>query len=163
MVTGFYRTILHRSPDAGGLRHYVGRCRLGLGNLRNIRNAIYNSNERKQLCKRKVTEFYQKILHRQPEKKGFDHWNKKCFTEKMSLHSIEDAFYRSPERSNLCKTRISAFYRRHLGREKDKNGFRHWVNQCFARRRSLGDIEKAFLNSKEYSRFLSAFLWSVVY
>ena len=153
-ITGFYNEILHRAPDPLGLNAHVLSCSVGRKSLSFLKNAFFNSKERRNLCTSKITGFYVKVLHRQPDNKGLNHHVGRCTAGHRTLTLIENDFFNSKERMNLCRAKITGFYQKHLGRKPDLPGLANWVNQCSRRKRSLTDIEKAFLNSKEYSKTL---------
>ena len=153
-ITGFYNEILHRAPDPLGLNAHVLSCSVGRKSLSFLKNAFFNSKERRNLCTSKITGFYVKILHRQPDNKGLNHHVGRCTGGHRTLTLIENDFFNSKERMNLCRAKITGFYQKHLGRKPDLPGLANWVSQCSGRKRSLTDIEKAFLNSKEYSKTL---------
>ena len=103
------------------------QCSSGHRSLASIEIDFYNSKERRTLCTRKVTEFYRKVLHRNPDPLGLDHHVFRCTAGKTSLSLIEANFYNSVERRKLCHGKIIGFYHKILHRQSDTPGLNYWV------------------------------------
>lgn len=69
-VTGLYRTLLHRDPDAAGLRHWTGLLAAGVPR-RAIARDFHDSLESRR---DRVTGLYRSVLGRDPDAAGRDHW-----------------------------------------------------------------------------------------
>lgn len=74
-----YQAAFNRAPDAGGLGYWIGEMDKG-ASLASIANGFVLSDEFKLAYgvapsnQALVTQFYQNILHRAPEKAGLDYW-----------------------------------------------------------------------------------------
>ena len=149
-ITGFYSNILHRKPDQRGLNYHVGRCTRGRRSLNLIEGDFYNIKERRDLCTRKVTGFYNNILYRQPDQKDLNFHVGRCTRGHRSLDLMElRDFYNSKERRDLCRRKITGFYNKLLHRAPDPLGLNVHIISCSVGRKSLSLLENAFFNSKE--------------
>ncbi len=74
-----YQAAFNRTPDAGGLGYWIGVMDGG-SSLSTISGGFINSTEFRAAYgsaptnEQLVTRFYQNILHREPEKAGYDFW-----------------------------------------------------------------------------------------
>ena len=69
-VTGLYRTLLHRDPDAAGLRHWSAVLAAGAPR-RVVAGDFHASLESRR---DRVGALYTRVLGRQPDPVGLDHW-----------------------------------------------------------------------------------------
>ena len=81
-ITQYYREILGREPDEGGLAGYVRQAQNGLS-LNIIRDAIMNSVEANN--RRAVSDCYRTHLHREPDAAGLTWYMGEIATERMSV------------------------------------------------------------------------------
>ena len=62
-----------------------------------IKKSFYRSAERRALCTRKITEFYRKLLGREPDRGGLNDKVKRCVGGQQTMSSIALDMQRSPE------------------------------------------------------------------
>lgn len=148
VVTEFYRDTLGREPDPEGLAGWVRAIRGGLP-VTDVAAAFYASPEYyrgygKGAARPWVTDLYRKMLHRQPDAAGLQHW-----VDKVEAGTPRDVvaaqFYASTE---TVRVRIDTLYRHLLGRPADPAGLTSWPPYL----RAHGDISLAagLATSQEY-------------
>ena len=97
-----YRAFLGRTPDAGGLKFWLGRRRSGSWNLTRIADSFATSNEFKtkygSLTNRQfVTRIYTDVLGRTADQAGVDYWTKKLDTKARTRGGVMVGFSESSE------------------------------------------------------------------
>jgi hypothetical protein len=149
IITGYYRNILEREPDAPGLAYWVRKAQNGVSFDR-IRMGFLHSPEFRNLAETRITGFYRDLLERAPDANGLAYWVRQA-QNGVSFGHIRKGFLHSPEFRNLAETKITGFYRTLLEREPDAPGLAYWIR--IARRgASFEAIHQAFLRSPEYIR-----------
>lgn len=148
VVTGFYRDTLGRDPDPAGLAHWVGRIKGGMP-VSEVAAAFYASPEYyrgygKGAARPWVTDLYRKLLLREPDARGLEHWVG-ALADGMPRSTLAAQFYGSSE---TVATRIDTLYAHLLGRRADPVGLRTWPPYV----RAHGDIALAagLASSREY-------------
>lgn len=138
-VAKIYRAALDRDPDPAGRAFWVDRLRRG-DLVNRIASLVYGSGEFYARAGSTpdafVTGLYQRILHRDPDPAGLDHW-----VDLLTTHDrarVAEQFFASRE-SRV--DRITALYDQILGRAPDGPGLAHWVVEL----ETVNDIRLAVL------------------
>jgi len=101
-----------------------------------------------------VTRLYVRILGRQPDKGGFQHWKGLIMSGNMTGAQVAYHFFFCNEflKKNVTNEQyVDILYRALLNREPDRSGRKHWLDHLNAWV-SREDIFTYFANSPEYSR-----------
>lgn len=126
-VTKLYLQALDRAPDAAGLAFWVGELRRGVL-VNRIASQIYGSGEFYALAggtdEGFVTELYDRILHRQPDQAGLEHWLAQI--PRQGRGRVAALFFASGESR---RDRVTRLYQQILGRAPDASGLAYWVEQ----------------------------------
>lgn len=137
-VEGLYRTILGRSPDAGGRAYWLDQLRRGR-TLESVATGFYGSDEYFAAVGGSndafVDSLYRRLLQREPDAGGRQHWLGHMWFG-MGRASVADSFYASLESR---RQRVDALYAEVLGRAPDPGGRAFWVERLPA----LGDVALA--------------------
>lgn len=149
-VAELYRTVLGRSPDAGGRGYWVARIADGV-RLEDVAAGFYASDEYFRRTGNTntgfVTGLYQDILGRSPDGPGRAHWVRLLDRRIIDRSTAAANFYASIESR---RDRVVDLYREILGRSVDSGGLQYWADTLL----STGDVVLAsFLaSSDEYYR-----------
>ena len=104
-VERFYRTILERSPDAGGLNDWTERLKSGIFAGSDVAIGFIFSQEfynRDTSDEEFVTILYRAFFDREPDAGGFAGWMQKL-KDGASRYEVLDGFLYSMEFGNLCR------------------------------------------------------------
>ncbi len=127
VVNGYYRSILGRSVDGGGLRSWVDAYHHGLPPAA-IAVSLYGSDEffseSGSTNRRWVDALYRDIFGRAPDSSGLEHWTSVA-DDGVARPAIANALYQSRESR---QTRVSGLYQDLLGRAPDGAGLASWVD-----------------------------------
>jgi hypothetical protein len=102
MAYRIYQAALNRSPDKFGLGYWMAVLDQGKG-LTTVAEGFVNSNEFKSLYGANpsnavlVTQFYQNVLHREPDKAGYDWWLNELDTGHQTVVQVLIGFSESRE------------------------------------------------------------------
>lgn len=99
-----YQAAYDRKPDAGGLKHWMWVSDMDKFSLAEIADFFMQLPEYKELYLKDdpsnehfVTLLYQHVLHREPEKGGYDHWMWTLTENKLTRAEVMAFFAESPE------------------------------------------------------------------
>lgn len=102
MAYRIYQAALNRSPDKFGLGYWIAVLDQGKG-LNTVAEGFVNSSEFKSLYGNNpsnadlVTQFYQNVLHRAPDKAGYDWWLNELNTGNQTVTQVLSGFSESRE------------------------------------------------------------------
>jgi hypothetical protein len=155
-----YDDILHRDPDAQGMRTYRTRMIDEGWTEAQVREALRNSPEHGQRAVESadkiVRRAYQDVLKRDPDQAGVFTYRNKVLHDGWDEHDVREALKRSPEyREQNAMTRDKAeqivrrAYLSVLGREPD-SGSRGYVDRVLRDHWNEQEIGRELRNSDEY-------------
>jgi hypothetical protein len=156
-----YEDILHREPDAEGLRHYRTEMIDNGWTERDVREALRKSAEHDRVkessADRIVKRAYQDILGRDADYNGLVMYRNRIVDEGWDEYDVREALRKSPEfRQKNAMTRQKAeeivrrAYRSVLGREPDPAGMENYVQGVLRKHWSEADVARDLRNSDEY-------------
>ena len=181
VVTGYYETILNRSPDSGGLGFWSGEATrvAAIADVKEVFFAMsvqfFSSPEyvnRGTSDVQYITDLYHTFFIREPDQAGLDFWVQQLNPGGMDRGAMLNNFLFSPEFSNFMASvfgNTSAarpeanitmdLYRGILGVLPDNGGFNFWFTQLkqancqggSALAAKIAEIGGAFVNSPEYA------------
>jgi virginiamycin B lyase len=133
IVAGFYRDTLGRDPDSGGLAFWTNQIVSGRLTVAQVAAAFYASGEYFDgigggTDATWVSDLYEKILHRDPDRGGLGFWVQQVPVRGRAWVAFN--FYQSPESGS---DRVSGLYERLLHREPDAGGLQFWTGQVLSR------------------------------
>lgn len=146
-VTSFYQNTLGRAPDPTGLADWTSRIRQGVP-VADVAASFYASAEYYNRVggtdRAWVADLYPKLLHRQADPGGLDHWVR-VLASGVPRTAVAGSFYNSEE---TVRTRINDLYLHLLGRSADPAGLSTWPPFI----RAYGDLtlSAALAQSAEY-------------
>ena len=160
VVRRAYEDILHREPDAEGLRLYRSRMIDQNWSEQDVREALRKSPEYSQRSSESadkiVRRAYQDVLGRAPDTNGLYTYRNKVLNQGWDEQDVSAALRKSPEyRQKNAMTREQAeevvrrAYQSVLGREPDA-GSRGYVDHVLRDHWSEGDVARELRNSDEY-------------
>ncbi|HYN04273.1 MAG TPA: DUF4214 domain-containing protein [Vicinamibacteria bacterium] len=160
VVRRAYEDILHREPDADGLRLYRSRMIDQNWSEQDVREALRKSPEYSQRSSESadkiVRRAYQDVLGREPDTNGLYTYRNKVLNQGWDEQDVSAALRKSPEfRQKNVMTREQAeqvvrrAYESVLGREPDA-GSRGYVDHVLRDHWSEGDVARELRNSDEY-------------
>ncbi len=180
VVTGYYETILGRSPDAGGLAFWSGEAARVVGLGADVREvffamsiAFFGSPEyvgRATSDTQYLTDLYRTFFIREPDAPGLAFWQGEL-TAVQSRSALLNSFLFSTEFSNQMTSLFGTssvrpevnmtidLYRGTFGRLPDSGGFTFWLGeiraaQCLGAAQvstAVNMLSGLFFNSQEYS------------
>jgi len=106
-ITGFYRDILLRDPDQGGLNNWINAYYGGMG-MSQIEGGFRTSPEASNVAPNEITQYYNDILLREPEADELQFWLDE-FVNGMSYSEIEYEIRNSEEAQLLQVPTRSSF------------------------------------------------------
>jgi hypothetical protein len=150
LVSHYYRSILRRAADAGGVDYWEGEAARLATLGANVNEAWYalamtffNSAEYKAFNSSNnayLTDLYKTFFNRNPDQAGLDYWNS-LLSQGMPREIVLLSFMFSPEFQSFttgifgntaARAEVDVagdFYRGLLGRLADSAGFNFWVGQ----------------------------------
>ena len=160
VVRRAYQDILHREPDAEGLRLYRSRMIDQNWTEQDVREALRKSPEYSQRSSESadkiVRRAYQDVLGREPDTNGLYTYRNKVLNQGWDEQDVSAALRKSPEyRQKNAMTREQAeevvrrAYESVLGREPDA-GSRGYVDHVLRDHWSEADVARELRNSDEY-------------
>ena len=160
VVRRAYQDILHREPDAEGLRLYRSRMIDQNWTEQDVREALRKSPEYAQRSSESadkiVRRAYQDVLGREPDTNGLYTYRNKVLNQGWDEQDVSAALRKSPEyRQKNAMTREQAeevvrrAYQSVLGREPDA-GSRGYVDHVLRDHWSEKDVARELRNSDEY-------------
>jgi TorA maturation chaperone TorD len=160
VVRRAYEDILHREPDADGLRLYRSRMIDQNWSEQDVREALRKSPEYSQRSSESadkiVRRAYQEVLGRAPDTNGLYTYRNKVLNQGWDEQDVSAALRKSPEfRQKNAMTREQAeevvrrAYESVLGRQPDA-GSRGYVDHVLRDHWSEGDVARELRNSDEY-------------
>ena len=160
VVRRAYEDILHREPDAEGLRLYRSRMIDQNWSEQDVREALRKSPEYAQRSSesadKMIRRVYQDVLGREPDTNGLYSFRNKVLNQGWDEQDVSAALRKSPEfRQKNAMTREQAeevvrrAYQSVLGREPDA-GSRGYVDHVLRDHWSEGDVARELRNSDEY-------------
>ena len=160
VVRRAYEDILHREPDAEGLRLYRSRMIDQNWSEQDVREALRKSPEYAQRSSESadkiVRRAYQDVLGREPDTNGLYTYRNKVLNQGWDEQDVSAALRKSPEyRQKNAMTREQAeevvrrAYQSVLGREPDA-GSRGYVDHVLRDHWSESDVARELRNSDEY-------------
>lgn len=93
-----------------------------------------------------ITELYHKILKREPDYAGLNHYKEQIIRDEKSLEWVEENIRNSPEAVAL---RITELYNNILKRDPDPEGMNYYKEQVIQNEKSLQWVEEDLQNSPE--------------
>jgi TorA maturation chaperone TorD len=155
-----YEDILHRAPDAEGLRHYRTEMIDNGWTEQDVRQALRKSTEHDAVkdssADRIVKRAYQDILGRDPDYNGLVQYRKRIVNEGWDEHDVREALRDSPEyRQKNTMTRekaeqvVARAYRSVLGREPDPAA-EAYVQKVLRDHWTEADVARELRHSDEY-------------
>jgi hypothetical protein len=156
-----YEDILHREPDAEGLRHYRTEMIDNGWTERDVREALRKSAEHDRVkessADRIVKRAYQDLLGREADYNGLVMYRNRIVDDGWDEYDVREALRKSPEfRQKNTMTRQKAeeivrrAYRSVLGREPDPGGMENYVQGVLRKHWSEADVARDLRNSDEY-------------
>jgi hypothetical protein len=156
-----YDDILHRAPDADGLRHYRKEMIDNGWTERDVREDLRKSAEHDRVkdssADRIVKRAYQDILGRDPDYNGLVMYRNRVVNDGWDEYDVREALRKSPEfRQKNTMTRqkveemVTRAYRSVLGRDPDPAGMENYVQGVLRKHWSEADIARDLRNSDEY-------------
>ena len=101
VVRRAYEDILHREPDAQGLRLYRSRMIDDDWTEQDVREALRKSPEHSKTSQKSaekiVRRAYEDVLHREPDYNGLHSYTNKVLNQGWDEHDVREALRRSPE------------------------------------------------------------------
>ena len=160
VVRRAYEDILHREPDADGLRLYRSRMIDQNWSEQDVREALRKSPEYAQRSSESadkiVRRAYQDVLGRAPDTNGLYTYRNKVLNQGWDEQDVSAALRKSPEyRQKNAMTREQAeevvrrAYESVLGREPDA-GSRGYVDHVLRDHWGEADVARELRNSDEY-------------
>lgn len=176
-VEGFvyrmYQTVLQREPDQRGFDYWVKYLKSGDFTAADVVSTFFNSREYQSKNKptaEVVTDFYQTVLDRSPDIRGFNYWKARLDVG-MTTDYLIYGFMNSPEFTSLAESYgitpgsieltdpldysydrtyfVYRLYQNCLGRTPDLRGQRFWCEQL-GNGLTGSEIAHSFIFSKEY-------------
>jgi hypothetical protein len=156
-----YQDILHRAPDAEGLRHYRIEMIDNGWTEQDVREALRKSAERDTVkqdsADRIVRRAYQDILGREPDDAGLAKYRNEMLRNGWSERQVREALMKSPEsRQKNTMTRpkaeeiVNRAYRSVLGRDADPAGMEGYVQRVLRDKWTEADVARELRKSDEY-------------
>ena len=156
-----YDDILHRAPDADGLRHYRKEMIDNGWTERDVREDLRKSAEHDRVkdssADRIVKRAYQDILGRDADYNGLVLYRNRIVNDGWDEYDVREALRKSPEfRQKNTMTRqkaeemVTRAYRSVLGRDPDPAGMENYVQGVLRKHWSEADIARDLRNSDEY-------------
>ncbi len=93
-----------------------------------------------------ITELYHKILNREPDYAGLNHYKEQIIRNEKSLEWVEENIRNSQEAVSL---RITELYNNVLKRDPDPEGMNYYKEQVIQNGKSLQWVEEDLQNSPE--------------
>ena len=160
VVRRAYEDILHREPDAQGLRLYRSRMIDDDWTEQDVREALRQSPEHasrsRESADKIIRRAYEDVLGREPDGNGLASYRSKVMDQGWDEHDVREALKRSPEyrqKSQISRPQAEAIVRRAylstLGREPD-SGSGGYVNRILKDHWSEQDVARELRNSDEY-------------
>ncbi|HEX9188266.1 MAG TPA: DUF4214 domain-containing protein [Vicinamibacteria bacterium] len=160
VVRRAYEDILHRAPDADGLRLYRSRMIDQNWTEQDVREALRKSPEYAQRSSESADKLirraYQDVLGREPDPNGFYSYRNKVMNQGWDEHDVREALRRSPEyRQKNAMTRgqaeevVRRAYQSVLGRDPDPSS-RGYVDRVLKDHWTERDVARELRNSDEY-------------
>ena len=174
-VTALYRIIFEREPDDAGLNSWLAVMKKGY-TYKKVLAGFIKSDEFGNLCRdlgivrgsyksdepvdqgNKIEAFvarlYKVCLGRAYDQEGLDNWVGALTSGNADVYSVVEEFFNSQEfmNRNLNDTEfVTVAYQTILGREPDKSGLEHWVNNL-TWGDTRDDVLYGFLRSQEFKK-----------
>jgi len=160
VVRRAYQDILHREPDAEGLRLYRSRMIDQNWTEQDVREALRKSPEYAQRSSESadkiVRRAYQDVLGREPDTNGLYTYRNKVLNQGWDEQDVSAALRKSPEyRQKSAMTREQAeevvrrAYQSVLGRDPDPSS-RSYVDRVLKEHWTERDVARELRNSDEY-------------
>lgn len=157
-----YDDVLHREPDAEGLRLYRSRMIDDDWSEHDVREALRESPEyatrSREFAEETVRRAYEDVLGREPDARGLASYRDKVLNDGWDEDDVREALRKSPEhRQKEQMTREQAeeivrrAYEEVLGREPDAGG-RGYVDQVLKDHWTEEDVARELRKSDEYRR-----------
>jgi hypothetical protein len=154
-VNRLYRAYFRRSPDAGGLSHWVGRVRAG-ARLSDVSNAFAGSPEFAatygSLSNQAFVDLvYRNVLNRAPDASGLAYWIGQLSAGRLDRGGVMTGFSESSEYKAATNhwNEVVQLYVGLLRRAPDAEGLNHWIWQL-RNGGSVADLARTILASAEY-------------
>jgi TorA maturation chaperone TorD len=157
-----YDDILHRAPDADGLRLYRGRMIDDDWSERDVREALRESPEyatqSRESAEKIVRRAYEDVLGREPDANGLASYRAKVLDQGWDEHDVREALKKSPEYRQRGQTTrpqaeeiVRRAYQSVLGRDPDA-GSRGYVDQVLKEHWTEEDVARELRKSDEYRK-----------
>ena len=155
-----YDDILHREPDAQGMRTYRSRMIDEAWTEAQVREALRKSPEHGQRevesADKIVRRAYQDVLKRDPDPAGVFTYRNRVLHDGWDEHDVREALKRSPEyrqQNEMTRDKAEQIVRRAylsvLGREPD-SGSRDYVNRVLRDHWNEQEVARELRHSDEY-------------
>lgn len=155
-ISAFYKNILGREPDAGGLAYWQAQVESGQIQLAQVVSSFTTSAEA-QAVVQPIIALYQAAFGRTPDTGGLQYWVAQM-QGGLSLSDVTQAFAQSSEFASVAGTSstqfITALYQNTLGRAPDAGGLAYWLEQA-ANGSSPASLLASFTASAEGQRVTS--------
>ncbi len=156
-----YQDILHREPDAEGLRHYriemIDKGRTEEEVRKALRQSVEHDAVKEKNAETAVRRAYADILGRAPDNPGLAKYRNYMVNDGWTERQVRDALMKSPEyREKNRMTRekaeetVKRSYRSVLGRDPDAAGLRSYSDKILREKWTEADVTKALRQSDEY-------------
>ena len=160
VVRRAYEDVLHRDPDAAGLRLYRSRMIDEDWTEQDVREALRESPEfatrSRESADKIIRRAYEDVLGREPDPNGYASYRSKVMDQGWDEHDVREALKRSPEyrqKSQITPQQAQEIVRRAylstLGRQPDA-GSRGYVDRVLRDHWSEQDVARELRNSDEY-------------
>ncbi|MBX3033793.1 MAG: DUF4214 domain-containing protein [Bdellovibrionaceae bacterium] len=178
-INDLYVELLKRQVGAAELKAHQDALSRG-GTLDDIRNALLNSQEYKDLrnpgsppppaAETKIKTFllhlYAQTAERDPDESGLDYWTRQYDAKAVNCRGLVQTFLTSAENTVRAKAAkgtsqdktayLTQLYEVAYWRKPDAAGFQFWNTDLSAGRVSLNQLDQAFLDSAEFSSVCAA-------
>lgn len=148
-VTGLYRDVLGREPDAGGLVSWVGAIEGGVG-ASSVADGFVRSEEARVSF---VVDRYESLLRREPDAAGLDGWVK-AMLGGLDEDTMTIGFLASPEywesiAGSDGHDLVAQLYQDVLGRAGSEAEIKGWLGASLAGVKTRRNVVTAFVTSDE--------------
>lgn len=173
-VTRLYKIVLQRTPRADEVQFWVERLKSGQASGSEVAAGFFNSDEykkRKKSDEAFVTDLYQAIMGRQPDRTGYNGWvgrlkdggsrpnvlagflNSEEFRKLCGSYGVQVGSYSYSEnrdRNQQATAFVQRLYQIVMGRAGDEVGLNAWTSVLLDQGGTGAEVAHGFFFSQEY-------------